>query len=499
MITELSSSNDTAFLKQIIQQQHSQIEQLVTQVAALSTQLEKLQHLFFGQKSERRTKATTKTPAGETADVTVSNQTPGTKQSNKIKNGRRRLPKELERFPIHYDLPADKQHCQNCHSALHCIGQDTYEQLEFLPAKLYVKQHIRSKYACRCCKGQIVSAPMPEMPVDKGLAGSGLLAEILINKYQDALPLYRQEQRWQRLGYDIPRSTLCDWVDQCADRLKPIVEAMTTDALLRSAKLHTDDTTVPVLAKGKTHTGRLWVYVGGAKAPPCVIYRYSPTRSKDVPQSFLKDYQGYLQADAYAGYDGLYADKLIIEVACLAHARRKFVDAAKLVTETTLADGAIDFIGQLYAIEIHAKPLNDEQRYYLRRREAKPILKRFYRWLKQYQTKAPPKSPLGQAINYTLNHWRALNNYLRDGMLDIDNNRAERAIKPLVIGRKNYLFAGSHKGAENAAVIYSLIESCKACKKNPYDYIKDVLDRLPTTTMKNISELFVYNWQPKLQ
>lgn len=161
--------------------------------------------------------------------------------------------------------------------------------------------------------------------IDKGLVGSGLLAEILINKYQDALPLYRQEQRWQRLGYDIPCSTLCDWVDMCADRLKPIVDAMTTDALLRSAKLHTDDTTVPVLAKGKTHIGRLWVYVGGSKAPSCVIYRYSPTRSKEVPYAFLKDYQGYLQADAYAGYDGLYADKRIIEVACFAHARRKFV------------------------------------------------------------------------------------------------------------------------------------------------------------------------------
>ena len=338
---------------------------------------------------------------------------------------------------------------------------------------------------------------MPEQPIDKGLAGAGLLAEILISKYQDALPLYRQQRRFARLGYDLPRSTLCDWVMQCATRLKPIVEAMTTACLMPARKLHTDDTPFPVLANNKTHTGRLWVYVGQAdNAPPCTIYRYSKTRSHQVPCQFLATYQGYLQADAYPGYDKIYRDGKIIEVACFAHARRKFADIVKTLKEPSLAHQALDFIGLLYAIEKHSKPMTVMQRYYYRRRFAKPILNDFYRWLIRQNKTAPPKTPLGQALNYCLNHWRALKNYLGDGILEIDNNRAERAIKPFVIGRKNFLFAGSHFGAEQAAIIYSLIESCNMLNINTFDYFKDVLTRLPSTLNKNISDLFPCYWKP---
>jgi len=406
------------------------------------------------------------------------------------------LPDELLRKVVKHDLPEDERACSSCKSNLKCVGKDVSEQLEFIPSKLFVIEHQRYKYACRCCQS-IITAPMPEQPIDKGLAGPGLLAETLISKYQDHLPLYRQEKRYERLGYPIARSTLCDWVMACADRLAPIVKGMEEDMLLCSPKIHSDDTIIPVLSKNKTHTGRLWVYVGGgAHAPPCVVFRYSKTRKGEEPKKFLGNYRGYLQADAYAGYDQCYESKDIIEVACFAHARRKFVDALKSCESDVAAQVAIDRIATLYGIEKTAKLMTDTQRYYYRKRYAKSKLKRFYKWLLEQKRLAPPKSPLGKAISYTLNHWQALNNYLRDGVLDIDNNRAERAIRSVVIGRKNYLFAGSHRGAEQAAVIYSLIETCKLLNINTYEYLIDILKRLPTTLNCNLKMLLPYYWKP---
>lgn len=469
------------------------IEQQVT-IEQLHHQLEKLQRLLFGQKSEKR-----KTDKEDQSDdsSTPENKVLGLSISPQGKNGRKRLPEELPRLKVEHDLAEEEKTCSNCQSALHRMGEEITEQLDFVPGKVHVKQHIRYKYACRCCQSVVVTSPLTEQPTAKGLAGSGLLAAVLIDKYEDALPLYRQEQRWRRAGYEITRSTLCDWVSQCAERLKPIVEAMKKAFLLTSPKIHSDDTPVPVLAKGKTHPGRMWVYAGGnERSPPCVIYQYSQTRKQEIPFKFLETYEGFLQADAYAGYDKCYQSGKIIEVACWAHARRKFVDVAQSVKTPTLADTALDYIGQLYGIEKTARNMTDKQRYYYRRYHAKPLLKIIYRWLKKYQAIALPKSPLGQAIQYNLNHWKAFNNYLRHGCLDIDNNAAERAIKPLVIGRKNYLFAGSHQGAENAAVIYSLIQTCKSLGINTFDYLKDVLEKLPSTLMKNIADLFPQHWKP---
>jgi transposase len=497
MITPTNTTEAT--LLELLQEQIAQNKQLREQLGQLQHQLATLQAMVFGQKSEKRRsnalelpKATNDKLEAHPVENSKDNKTP---ENNR--NGRRQLPLNLERQKIRYDIPEDKRHCPHCQYGLHCIGKEVTEQLDYIPAKLIAIEHIRYKYSCRGCKQYLVTAAMPEQPIDKGLAGPGLLAEILIDKYQDALPLYRQQLRFARLGYELPRSTLCDWVMQCADRLKPIVDAMTTACLMPARKIHTDDTPFPILASGKTHTGRLWVYVGKAdNAPPCTIYRYSKTRAQQVPMQFLKDYQGYLQADAYPGYDKLYQDGKIIEVACFAHARRKFADIVKNLKEPCLANQALDFIGLLYDIERRAKAMTIIQRYHFRKRRAKPILKIFYRWLSLQKLTAPPKSPLGQAVKYALNHWRALNHYLSDGILDIDNNRAERAIKPFVIGRKNFLFAGSHFGAEQAAVIYSLIESCKMMNINTFDYFKDVLTRLPATLNKNISDLFPCFWKP---
>lgn len=499
-MNQLLTPNE-AMLHQLLTEQIEQNKQLRGQLQQLQHQITLLQSMLFGQKSERKHKLSEKDQSNNNLSLETNNRSHPNSKSDKSasKNGRRRLPIELERIKIRYDLAEDKKQCPCCYSKLQCIGKEVLEQLDFIPAKLITKEHIRYKYACQRCRQYLITAAMPEQPIDKGLAGSGLLAEILINKYQDALPLYRQQQRFARLGYALPRSTLCDWVMQCGERLKPIVDAMTTICLLPARKLHTDDTPFPILAEKKTHTGRLWVYVGQAdNAPPCTIYQYSKTRSQSVPAKFLENYRGYLQADAYPGYDKLYQSGNIIEVACAAHARRKFMDVAKLVEEPTLANQAIDMFSELYVIEKQAKSMLNHQRYFYRRHFAKPILKKLHRWLKEQNKTAPPKSPLGLAIQYALNHWKAMNNYLLDGVLDIDNNRAERAIKPFVIGRKNYLFAGSHRGAEYAAVIYSLIESCKMLNINTFDYFKDVLSRLPTTLNKDISLLFPCFWKPLL-
>ena len=316
-----------------------------------------------------------------------------------------------------------------------------------------------------------------------------------MSKYGDHLPLYRQQQRWLRCGMDLPRSTLCDWVQQSAEILSPLVAVMKEDLLLLHS-LHTDDTTVPVQAKTKTHTGRLWVYVSGRNQPlNCTIYDYTSSRSQQGPQDFLQNYKGYLHADAYPGYDKLYETGDIIECACWAHARRKFYDITQSVKSPSLADEALAFNGKLYAIEHETKSMESIKRYYYRRRHSKPLLKKFKRWLYRRRKNTLPKSPIAKAIAYTCNHWRALNNFLGFADACLDNNTAERAIKPLVIGRKNWLFAGSHRGAKNAAVLYSLIETCKQNKINPADFLADVLQRLPTHLMKNIRVLLPYHWK----
>ena len=489
--------NDNTVLLQVITEQQKTIEKLHQQLEQLQFRLDKMLHLLYGTKSEKKPKTKPEEPSASSDAPTTSLDKKESKSNTSNANGRRQLPNDLRRERVEHDVPEDQRACKCCPLKMQRMGKVVTEQLEFKPGELYVIEHVRIKYGCQRCKGDIVTAPLPPQPIDKGLPGAGLLTEVIINKYQDHLPLHRQEQRFARFGIDLSRSTLCDWVMQCAFLLQPIVELMKTEALLPGIRIFTDDTTVPVLAKGKTHTGRLWVYVGGGREnPTCVIYDYTSSRRQSGPQNFLKGYRGYLQADAYAGYDILYKSGEVIEVGCWAHARRKFVDIIKAAKEPSLADSAVEFIGKLYEEERRAKHLTPLQRKYYRRRYSKPILKRFYRWLKMHQNETLPKSPIGQAIAYALNHWRALNNYCRDGILNIDNNTAERAIKPVVLGRKNYLFAGSHDGAKNAAILYSIIETCKLNGINPFAYLKDVLTRLPTTLNKDLNQLLPYHWKP---
>jgi hypothetical protein len=344
---------------------------------------------------------------------------------------------------------------------------------------------------------------MPNQPIDKGFAGPGLLADVLVKKYDDHLPLYRQSEILARHGIDISKQTLCDWVMRCADLLHPIVEAMKPDLLL-SPKIHTDDTVIPVLEEGRNTTkeGRLWGYLGNG--PPCVIYDYSPNRQQIWPENFLKNYKGYLQADAYTGYDKLYADGNIIEVACMAHARRKFFDIVQANNKISkskegVAVTALNYIGRLYKIERRIQDLEPLAKKAIRKREATPILKEYKKWLLDKNIKVLPKSPLGQAVNYTLKNWVALTRYLGNGILAIDNNAAERLMRPITVGRSNWIFAGNDRGGRAAATVYSLIETCKLNKINPYEYLVNVLTRLPNTLNRDIRSLLPYAWQSKAE
>lgn len=379
------------------------------------------------------------------------------------------------------------------------IGKVVTKQLDYVPASLKVIEHRRYKYACaQGCAVKI--APLPAQPIEKGMAGAGLLADVLVSKYQDALPLYRQVLRFKRYDIELAHSTIGDWVASCAQLLEPLVYRM-QQMVLSKRKIHTDDTPVRVLTKGgQSKTGRLWVYLSdGQEGQACTVYDYTNNRSQKAPQKFLSDYQGYLQADAYPGYGKLYATGKIIEVGCLSHARRKFYLISQAAGGESTADDVLALIGKIYEVERSARGLSAIERYYYRRKYLKKHYRSLHRFLKRKQAVNLDNTPLAKAFNYALNHWRALQNVLADGLLEVDNNRAERAIKPVVIGRKNYLFAGSDNGGRHAAIIYSVIESAKQNNLNTFDYLRDVLTRLPSQLNSKIDELLPYNWKPTQQ
>lgn len=413
----------------------------------------------------------------------------------KPRNGCRNLPSELPRELITYDLSEAEKHCPECKGELHQIGKEISEQLEYVPASLKVKQHIRLKYGCRKCASTVLTADMPYQPIAKGLAGPNLLAHIIVSKYEDHIPLHRQERIFGRYGVELSKSTLCDWIMQCANLLSPLTDKL-RQKILVAPKIHTDDTPILVQGEEKIKTGRLWVYIGcGGLDPPSIVYNYTENREGRWPQEFLKGYEGYLQADAYAGYDALYAEGKVVEIGCFAHVRRKFYDIVSQCQKATHAQEALGYIARLYAIEATAKDLVYEERKKIRQEKARPILEEFKKWLDAKAEAFPPKSPMGLAISYTTKLWAALTRYTEDGMLEIDNNRAERAIRPIAVGRKNWLFAGSDKGGKAAAIIYSLVETCKQNNIQPYEYLADVLARLPAHKINQIEELLPCNWK----
>ena len=477
-------------LLDVIEEQRRQIADLKHQVECLTHQVQALQRHRYGPRSERT--------SGIKA---IAKKTPQEKQAG---HGRRKLPDDLPRMRRDHDI--DSHVCQKCGGLLVKIGEIACEQLDAVPPQLYVIDHRRAKYGCRHCRETVVAADMPAQPIDKGLAAPGLLAEVLVNKYQDHLPLYRLSQRFWRMGIVLPRSTLCGWVMACAGLLAPLVQRMSKRDLIPCGHLFSDDTPIRVLEReeGAGKTGRFWIYTGkgNAEFKACTVYDYSPTREGKWPVDFLAVFEGYLQADAYAGYDKIYQDQgqgvKVKENGCWAHVRRPFYECAQGTPEDSLANQGLVFIRLLYKIESQARAqkLNDKETKLWRQERAPPILETFHTWLKSHKDRVLPKSPLAQAIGYTLNHWEALNAYLLEGFLEIDNNRAERGIRPLAVGRKNYLFVGNDGGGKAAAVIYSLLETCKQHGVNPWAYLKDVLERISTHPNSQIDELLPYNWKP---
>ena len=398
--------------------------------------------------------------------------------------------------------------CPDCGGPLREVGEDISKLVELIAARLEVIETARPKKSCRCCE-KIVQAPLPSKPIARSQAGPGLLAHILVGKYDDHLPLYRQCEIFARQGFEIPRSTLIDWTGQAIRTLRPLVAALKMH-VFSSSRLHTDDTPVPVLDPGskrnKTREGRLWVYVlderpHGGTNPPAAAYFYSPDRKAIHPQSHLRDFTGILQADAYAGYQQFYQpDPLsggvrMREAACWAHLRRDIHDFYKS-TGSPIAKEALDRIGELYDIE---RKINGEQpglRLAVRQRESGPRISALKVWFEEQVALLPPKHDLAKAFLYGLNRWASFTLFLEDGTVAIDNNAAERAIRPITLGRRNWLFAGSDAGGENAADILSLIETAKLCGVNPESYLADVLARINDHMVNRIGELLPWNWTP---
>jgi len=410
-------------------------------------------------------------------------------------HGRRVIPPELPRVVVLHDVPEDEKTCSDCKEKLREFAREVSEQLEYHPGELHVLQHVRPKYACpNKCPGHIVVAPPATSPIERGMAGPGLLAHTLDAKYNYHLPLYRIQTMLRNRGIELTRSTLCGWVGQCVGLVRPIYAAVVRD-ILGSKVLHTDDTPVRVLepGQGKARLARLWAYVGDRQHYQ-VAYQFTLTREQQWAKEFLGDWKGYLQADAYPGYGQLYTGGTIVEVGCWAHVRRKFFDAQE--TNKTRALLALAWIGRLYGVEKEARTLSSIERRALRQARSKPILEEIKAWLDGEIDRVPPRSPIAQAMQYARGQWGALVRYLEDGDLDIDNNECERLIRGCCVGRKNYLFFGSEGGGEWGAVIYTLVESAKLNGHDPFAYFKDVLVRVGAHPMRRIDELMPRLWKP---
>ena len=500
---EVAFPSDVDALKALIIGRDTVIANLSAQLESLKQQILNLRRLHFGASSERlagqaelfQEKASISVPPEEKIRITYERK----------RRGRPALPKDLPRSRIDYDLSqAEKSEFDE----LERIGEEVSETLEYTPAKLIVIEHARAKYACRKDgESTIRTAFAQPSPLPKTNAGAGLLAQILVSTFADHLPLNRQEAIFRRHGVELPRSTLCEWKLGSGELLAVLRPAL-IDHTLHAPRLHSDDTTMPLIEGGRgcTRTARLWGYLGaGARQAedgawvehaPSVVFEFTDSREAIHPIKFLKDYQGYLQADAYSGYDALYKTGRVIEVACWSHARRKYFEVAKTQQPPGLAAEALRWIGKLYEIESRLKEDPPDKKQLGRQAESVPVLADFKRWLQAHYPSLLPQGPLGLAFGYTLRNWRALTRYTEDGVLVPDNNLLERQIRPIAKGRDAYLFVAAERGGHVAATLYSLIGTCKLNRIEPYAYLKDVLQRLPSHSVQRLAELLPFNWTP---
>jgi transposase len=495
------SAFDAEALKALVVAQHDELLSHKNEIEHLQMLIAKLRRMMFGRSSEKirqqveqlelKLEELETTKAGRAA---ASIEAPPVIESAQ-KPSRRTLPEHLPR-EVETHMPAHDA-CSECGGIMRRLGEDASEVLEYVPESFKVVRHVRPKFSCAGCE-RIVQSPAPTRPIERGMAGPGLLAHVLVSKYADHLPLYRQSEIYARQGVELDRSTLADWVGNTSRLIQPLVDAV-REHIMAAPKIHADDTPVPVLApgQGKTKLARLWTYVrddrpAGDRTPPAVWFAYSPDRKGEHPQRHLNRFVGVLQADGYAGFHHLYEGGRIQEAACWAHVRRKFYDL-HVAHASPIAAEAIERIGALYAIEkeIRGRPI--EERLSIRQARARPGLDELRTWLEKQLHRLSPKSEVAAAIRYALARWRALLRYSDDGRIEIDNNGAERALRAVALGRKNYLFAGSDAGGERAAAIYTLIGTAKLNDLDPELYLRQVLERIADHPICRIHELLPWN------
>jgi transposase len=483
------------------------------EIEHLKLVIEKYRRMILGRKSEKLTGELEQlefrleeleiTRAAEEAAQDTAAQPPVTPADSKRRSRpqRKPLPEDLPREVVTHLPPHNC--CPDCGGALRKFGEKVSEQLERVPATYKVIRHVRPKFACAACE-RVVEAPAPARPIDRGLPGPGLLAHVLVSKYADHLPLYRQSQIYAREGVDLDRSTLAGWVGAASELLTPLVDEIRKHVLAAS-KIHADDTPVPVLApgNGKTKTGRLWTYVrddrpAGYSTAPAVWFTYSEDRKGEHPRRHLQNFKGALQADAYSGFHHIYGDGAIYEVSCWAHSRRKFHDIHVVHASPTTTE-ALARIGALYGIEEEIRGKPAELRRSVRQVRAKPLLDDLHRWMEKSLHSLSTKSETAGAIRYALSHWRALTRYVDDGLLEIDNSAAERALRAVAIGRKNYLFMGADSGDQRAASLYSLIGTAKLNGLDPAFYLCAVLATIANHPINRIQKLLPWNVAASLQ
>jgi len=506
MVTTLSEAND------LLERQALQIEELTQKLHSSELNLNKLQHQveqllrrIYGRRSEKMDPnqlmfeslvleaIQQPIPAPEPLHVEPPRPAVRTKRNHP---GRIPIPDHLERVEIILNLPEEQKICPQSGRPLKQIGWEISEKLEYRPGKLMVNVYKRPKYEATDLEGPgVVMASMPDHPIERCKADVGLIAYIIVSKFADHLPLYRQNGIFEREGVDIPRASQTSWVLQTYEALRPLEEAL-KQAVLEGEILHTDDSIIPLQVKGrgKVQKARLWAYVRGGTDPPLTVYDFSHDRSKKRPLDFLGDYQGYVHADAYSGYDELFRHEGVIEVGCWVHTRRYFdeaVSSRKLEATEIMAR-----IGQLYKIEAECADLNPPQRYQMLQERSRPLIDYLFERIAELKAQTIPSEPLRKAVDYAFNQQQALYRYLEDGRLKPDNNIAENAIRPLALGRKNWLFAASERGARATALFLGLIQSCKACRVNPWEYLDDLLRRLMSHPVNRLRELLPDQWKP---
>ena len=493
---------DSAALKALILSQREQLASRDSEIEQLKLLIAKLRRIQFGRKSEKlewqieQLELRLDELEASRAEKEISSST-ATEVAvpAAVKPVRRPLPAHLPREARRI-LPKQEA-CPDCGGKLKPLGEDVSEILEYVPEHFKVIQQIRPKLACAGCD-KIVQAEAPSRPIVGGMAGPGLLAHVLVSKYSDHLPLYRQSEIYARGGVELNRSTLAAWVGGASRLLEPLVEALRRH-VMSAQKLHADDTPVPVLApgNGKTKIGRLWTYVrddrpAGDESPPAVWFAYAPDRKGEHPKAHLSTFTGTLQADAYAGYNPVYETGRVREAGCMAHVRRKFYDLV-VAHKSPAATEALERIAKLYAIEKEIRGRLPEQRQEVRKLRSRPLLDSLKQWLEETLGKLSKKSDTTAAVRYALGQWKVLELYCDDGHLEIDNNSAERALRAVALGRKNYMFAGSDSGGERAAAVYSLIGTAKLNGINPETYLRDVLARIADHPINRIEELLPWN------